>query len=305
MSCSLSRTWAAFSPGWTTQAPSASHRNCSLEVCFPSLDKIQHLSVFLIVRVPKEYTHLTEAHWSSLPIILCWAFLPINWSALLPSLVQSANRLKVHPIPLDQIIDKDIKQNWLQCQALMNTTYDQLPTGFPSFTTSLLAWPSSRIFMQKTLFFLSSSERSLFNCNSCSYQLVCWHMGMVRSCTFKIFFLENVPTSWNPLPFRTASQKSLSTRLLNKPKTAFWTSIVAVLLIPTLVLWESKTLFMVIMLRMASQYDSPLLPIHKNRSNRAPSVGVSLTTCVGIWFSIHSRTVLDCLLSVLFISILY
>lgn len=55
--CSLSRAWAAFSPGWTTQAPSAApHWNCSLEVCCPSLDMIKHLSVFLIVRVLKENT---------------------------------------------------------------------------------------------------------------------------------------------------------------------------------------------------------------------------------------------------------
>ncbi|KAK4826008.1 hypothetical protein QYF61_003781 [Mycteria americana] len=46
-------------------------------------------------------------------------------------------------------------------------------------------------------------------------------MGTANSCIVKIFFLKNVQPSWTPLPFRTASQGTLSTRLLNRPKSAF------------------------------------------------------------------------------------
>lgn len=112
---SQSRTRAAFSPGWITRAPPATpHRNCALEVCCLSLGINNDPAPQWISysESPKRtYTHLTEAHWSSLSIILCRAFLPSSGSALLPSLVHPANWLEVHPIPLDQISDKDIKQN--------------------------------------------------------------------------------------------------------------------------------------------------------------------------------------------------
>lgn len=152
---SLRRNWVAFSSGWAHKL-SFSHPSQELFsrglLPFSRHDPAPHC-ISYSVGFKREHIHLTEAHWSCLSIILCRAFLPSNRSALLPSLVHSANWLKVHPIPLDQIFDIDIKQNKPQCQALMRTIYDQLPTGFLSFTTTLLAWPSSQIFMQKTFFF--------------------------------------------------------------------------------------------------------------------------------------------------------
>ncbi|NWH51354.1 DLG2 protein, partial [Fregata magnificens] len=54
-----------------------------------------------------------------------------------------------------------------------------------------------------------------------SLQLIFWLMGMACSCAFKISFLKNVFPSWTPFPFRTASQGTPSTRLLNMPSLGF------------------------------------------------------------------------------------
>ncbi|KAK4830892.1 hypothetical protein QYF61_013821 [Mycteria americana] len=57
---------------------------------------------------------------------------------------------------------------------------------------------------------------------------------MACSCTFKISFFKDVQPSWTPLPVRAASQGTLSTSLLNRPKSALLKSEVAVLLTPLL-----------------------------------------------------------------------
>ncbi|GAB0203293.1 mitochondrial enolase superfamily member 1 [Grus japonensis] len=63
---------------------------------------------------------------------------------------------------------------------------------------------------------------------------VFWHIGTACFCAFKISFLKNAQPSWTTLPFRTASQGTLSTRPLNRPKSALYKSKVAVLLTPLL-----------------------------------------------------------------------
>ncbi|KAK4810060.1 hypothetical protein QYF61_007224 [Mycteria americana] len=61
-------------------------------------------------------------------------------------------------------------------------------------------------------------------------------MGTACSCAFKASFLKNVQPSWTPLPFRTVSQRTLSTSVLNRPKSALQKSMVVVLLTPLLTL---------------------------------------------------------------------
>ncbi|KAK4808475.1 hypothetical protein QYF61_005792 [Mycteria americana] len=51
-------------------------------------------------------------------------------------------------------------------------------------------------------------------------QLVFRHLGTACSCAFRTSSLKNVQPSWTPLPFRAASQGTLLTSLLNRPKTA-------------------------------------------------------------------------------------
>ncbi|KAK4818987.1 hypothetical protein QYF61_022818 [Mycteria americana] len=51
---------------------------------------------------------------------------------------------------------------------------------------------------------------------------------LLHSCAFKISFLKNVQPSWTPLPFRTASQGTVSTSLLKRPKSALRKSKVVV-----------------------------------------------------------------------------
>lgn len=153
----------------------------------------------------------------------------------------------------------------------MKTTNNQLPTGFPSFTTSLLVWPSSNFLCRKLFFPLCCSERSPLKYTGRSHQLVFWHKGMVCSCTFKISFLGNVQPSWSPFPSG-LTPKRVSTGLLNSLKTAFWKSIVAVLLIPPQFCANQKTLFLLVMLRMASKYETSLLPIHKQQLQQSASL---------------------------------
>ncbi|KAK4807061.1 hypothetical protein QYF61_018402 [Mycteria americana] len=51
-------------------------------------------------------------------------------------------------------------------------------------------------------------------------RLVFRHLGTACSCAFRTSSLKNVQPSWTPLPIRAASQGTLSTSLLNRPKSA-------------------------------------------------------------------------------------
>lgn len=62
---------------------------------------------------------------------------------------------------------------------------------------------------------LSSSQSSLFRQSGLLHQWVFWHMGMACSHAFNIS-LKNAQPSWIPLPFRNASQGTLSISLLNR-----------------------------------------------------------------------------------------
>ncbi|KAK4819534.1 hypothetical protein QYF61_006027 [Mycteria americana] len=100
--------------------------------------------------------------------------------------------------PLIQIIDKDIKQDWPQNS------------------------PGEHCF-KSSLFSQASRLPSRF---------VLRHMGTACSCAFKISFLKNAQPSWTPLPFRTVSQGTLSTSVLNRSKSTLKKSMVVVLLPP-------------------------------------------------------------------------
>lgn len=54
--------------------------------------------------------------------------------------------------------------------------------------------------------------------------LIFWHLGMACFSAFKISILNHVQPFWTPLPFRTASQGSFSTSIINRPKPALWES---------------------------------------------------------------------------------
>ncbi|KAK4815509.1 LOW QUALITY PROTEIN: hypothetical protein QYF61_003067, partial [Mycteria americana] len=86
---------------------------------------------------------------------------------------------------------------------------------------------------RRLLFFLSSSQSSLFSQAGLPPRwLVCRHLGTAHSCAFRTSSLKNVQPSWTPLPFRAASQGTLSTSLLKRPKSALRKSKVPVLLTP-------------------------------------------------------------------------
>ncbi|KAK4821246.1 hypothetical protein QYF61_016545 [Mycteria americana] len=121
-----------------------------------------------------------------------------------------------------QIIDKDVKQNWPQHRALGNTACDRPPTGVNSIHHHSLG-----LAIQPVLYAEKTSQASLL-----PRRLVFRHLGTARSCAFRTSSLKNVQPSWTPLPFRAASQGTLSTSLLNRPKSALRKSKVAVLLTP-------------------------------------------------------------------------
>ncbi|KAK4815739.1 hypothetical protein QYF61_006777 [Mycteria americana] len=52
------------------------------------------------------------------------------------------------------------------------------------------------------------------------HRFVLGHMGTACSGAFKTAFLKNAQPSWTPLPFRAVSQGTLSTSVLNRPKSA-------------------------------------------------------------------------------------
>lgn len=85
------------------------------------------------------------------------------------------------------------------------------------------------------------------------------HMEMACSHTFHISFLKNLQPSCVPLPFRMASQVIFSIRLLNRPKSAFCKSIVAVLLMPLVILRIENCHFVSAVTKMASDHAPVLL----------------------------------------------
>ncbi|KAK4817082.1 hypothetical protein QYF61_027913 [Mycteria americana] len=126
-------------------------------------------------------------------------------------------------------------------------------------------------------------------------------MGTACSCAFKISFLKNAQPSWIPLPFRTASQGTLSIRLLNRPKSALPKSKVAVLLTPLLTSLriENSYHFMITMSKTAPNHHitHKSFSVHKQQVQQAPSLVGSLTSCVRKSSSTHSKNLLDCFLS--------
>ena len=78
--------------------------------------------------------------------------------------------------------------------------------------------------------------------HTCLFSLILWHRKITCSCAFKTSFLRSSQPSWTPLPFRTESQGTLPTNVLNSSKSALQKSKVPVLLAPSWLHEESRTL---------------------------------------------------------------
>ncbi|KAK4826909.1 hypothetical protein QYF61_012501 [Mycteria americana] len=115
-------------------------------------------------------------------------------------------------------------------------------------------------------------QSSLFSqAGGLPHQFIFRHMGTACSCTFKISFLKNVQHSWTPLPFRTASQGTLPTRLLNRPKSALQKSKAELLLTPLLTSLriENSYHFLIAMPKTASNHHiTHKSSVHKTQVQR-------------------------------------
>lgn len=122
----------------------------------------------------------------------------------------------------------------------------------------------------------------------------------------QISFLKNVQHSWNPFPFRTASQGTLSTRLLKRLKSAIqkgkWQDDhLASSVDPSPYLSKNWKLYhcMIIVLRMASNH-------HFTHQSFSPDPVDAFPSCLPHQLcqdlsSTHSRNLLDCLSAVLYL----
>ena len=126
-------------------------------------------------------------------------------------------------------------------------------------------------------------------------------MGTVCSCVFKTSSLKNVQPSWTTLPFRTFSQGTLSTSILNRPKSALWKSMVLVSLTPLLTSPQTKNSIFSWSLspRLPPTTTSPTSPslLVNSKSSAAPPLAGSLISCVRKLSSTCSRNLLDSFLS--------
>lgn len=102
-----------------------------------------------------------------------------------------------------------------------------------NLTESLQSSQTACPFFQKPqalLFFLSSSQSSLFSQAGLAHQLIFQHKAWPAPVPFRTSFLNNVQSSWAPLPFRNASKRTLLSSLLNRPRSVLHKSRAAILL---------------------------------------------------------------------------
>ena len=102
-------------------------------------------------------------------------------------------------------------------------------------------------------------------------------------------------------PFRTFYQGTLSTSVLNRPKSALRKSMVVILLTPLLTSPRNENSVVSWLLSprwplTTTSLTSPSLSVN-SRSSEAPHLVGSLTNCVRKLLSTHSRNPLDCFLS--------
>ncbi|KAK4828032.1 hypothetical protein QYF61_022809 [Mycteria americana] len=92
---------------------------------------------------------LAQAHRSSLSRSLCRASLPSSRLTLLPSLLSSANLLRVHSIPLSRSLIKILKKTGPKTKPWGTPLVTSCQLDLTLFTTSLWAQPSSQLFTQR------------------------------------------------------------------------------------------------------------------------------------------------------------
>ncbi|KAK4816403.1 LOW QUALITY PROTEIN: hypothetical protein QYF61_016720 [Mycteria americana] len=149
------------------------------QLCCPSLDVLQHLSVSLVVTGPKPNTvfkslfpkpvalhgvvvtqvwdpapSLVEPHIIGLvpsiqPVQIPLVFLPSSRSTLLPNLVSSANLLRVHSICLARSLIKILNRTGPNTEPWGTSLVTGRQLDLTPFTTTLWAQPSSQHFTQQ------------------------------------------------------------------------------------------------------------------------------------------------------------
>jgi len=155
---------------------------------------------------------------------------------------------------------------------------------------------------QTLLFFLSPSKSSVFSqAGHPPHRFVLRHMGTACSCALKTSSWKNVRPAWTPLPFSTLSHGTLSTSVLNRPKSALRKSMVVVLLAPlsSSPQTESSVISWLLSPRWPPTTTSPTSPslsVNSRSSKALPLVG-SLTCCLRTLSATHSRNLLACFLS--------